>query len=168
MSHMDTNEGATPREQSRKARVKPETPKPDGESTADIDARICEHIACGASVKKACDEEHVTERGFFKRLIKDPKLVQEYARAREARAHAHAESVDNLKAMVLAGEIDAQTAKALFDMTRWQAGHEMAKVYGDKLDLTSKQDVNIDLCAAIKRSPQAKRAIAALISEDEG
>lgn len=107
----------------------------DPEYTA-LNDKILEHIACGMSVAKACDEEHFTKQGFFKRLFKDKALVDQYMRAREARGHAHGEEVDEIKGKLLAGEIDAQTAARLFDMTKWQAGHEMAKVYGERIDVT--------------------------------
>ena len=110
--------------------------KPDDPEYDALNGRILEHIACGMSVKKACEEEHFTKQGFFKRLINDKNLVDLYMRAREARGHAHGEEVDEIKAKLLAGEIDPQTAAKLFDMTKWQAAHEQAKVYGERLDIT--------------------------------
>lgn len=104
--------------------------------TDELGKRICQSIACGLSVRKSCEAEGFTHQSFFKELIKNEKLGDEYARAREARAHAHAEEIDDIKAKLVNGEIDAQTARVLFDATRWQAGHEKPKVYGEKLDVT--------------------------------
>ncbi len=134
--------------------------QPRNEWTTDIEDRIVENIACGMSVAEACGEEHFTDRSFYRRLLKNEDLRRKYAHAREARADAHAESMEEIKRKVMAGEIDAMTARVLMDATKWQAAHEKPKVYGDKLDVTgipAGQSVNI-LLPIRERLARLKRA----------
>ena len=134
------------------------------EYTHEMGKRICERLASGENLTNSCAEEQFTRQRFFRELLKNEKLADEYARAREARAHAHAEDIDDIKAKLLNGEIDAQTARILFDATRWQAGHEKPKIYGDKLDVTGVPGSSVNvLLSTREKLKKLKRA-----REDEG
>lgn len=102
--------------------------------------RVCECIAEGDSVAKACDDLKLNTRSFYRALLVDPQIEQQYVRARKARADSRAEEIDDLKRRMClpkkhAEYIDAQTGRVMMDCIKWQAGKENNGRYGDKLTI---------------------------------
>ena len=73
----------------------------------------------------------------------DEELSDQYARARERRADARAERIDEITDEVKLGTLGANEARVIIDAEKWQAGKENSKRYGDKLDLSG--DFNVRL-----------------------
>ena len=98
---------------------------------------VIARIACAkASVPTAC-EGICSPASFWRRLTEDPSLQESYARAAEARAHVRYESIDAVLGSLLAGKIDAHTARVMVDTIKWQCGREKPKRYGDKVAVES-------------------------------
>jgi hypothetical protein len=137
--------------------------------TDEIGLRICKGIACGLSVNKSCAENDLHPSTFWEHLAKNEKLSDNYARAREARADARAESIDDLSQRVIAGEIDPQAARVAMDAQKWLTARENPKRYGEKLDVTgvTASSVNVllstrDKLKRLKRAREEGDAPAAI------
>jgi hypothetical protein len=76
-------------------------------------------------------------------LCEDEQLSAQYARARQARADARADYIDQINEMLLAGQIDAQTARVMIDSEKWQAGKEHSKRYGERLEVNHGGNLNL-------------------------
>lgn len=94
--------------------------------------RLCEYLATGMSVKKACDLPDVPNRkDFYVRLAKDEEFVSIIARARAAQAGA---LIDVTIDMADKATPDNWQVVRLQIWTRqWYASKVAAKTYGDKL-----------------------------------
>jgi hypothetical protein len=79
----------------------------------------------------------------FQWLMDDAEFSDQYARARERRADARAERIDDLCDDVKAGTLKPDAARVIIDAEKWQAGKENSKRYGDKLTLDG--DMNLKL-----------------------
>jgi hypothetical protein len=104
----------------------------------DIEEIIGRIAYAKASVATAC--EGVCEPATFWRHLSDPgpdgeRLRDSYARATDARANVRFESIDGVLGSLLAGKIDAHTARVMVDTIKWQCGREKPKRYGEKLDV---------------------------------
>jgi hypothetical protein len=68
-------------------------------------------------------------------LTVDSRLAENYARAREIRADARFEAIDEIVEAVRAGTLDANSARVMIDTIKWQCGKERPKRYSDKIDI---------------------------------
>lgn len=145
--------------------------------TPELGERVCARIAEGRSVRAACTGDGFPSWRTFMRWLatKDPELAvgeegkvgpfdalrQHYARARELRADARFESLDNVMADLRAGKIDAQQARVLMDAIKWQTGKENAKRYGEAVTLRGDKDAPVEVRTARDLSEAELLAIAA-------
>lgn len=121
------------------AKKAPKFKRAKSEDIMDLSLKVCEHIATGSGILDACKSAGVSHLTFYKLMAKDPSgpLVANYMRARENRADARFEKVDDIMQELREGKIDPQSARVMLDAIKWQTGKENAKRYGDKLDVTS-------------------------------
>ena len=111
----------------------------------DIQDRVCRGSAAGLSVSKCCAQDGmVTKETVFQWLMDDEAFSDQYARAREARADARSDRIDDLAEEVKLGTLDHHAARVIIDAEKWQAGKENSKRYGDKLDLNGSLTVKLD------------------------
>lgn len=96
---------------------------------------VIQIISGGDSVMTACEQVGMNKSTFFYWLIKDDNLADQYARARQSRADARFESLDDIMAELKEKKIDPQTARVLMDAIKWQCGKEKGAVYGDSTQL---------------------------------
>ena len=90
-------------------------------------------IADGESLRSICRQEDMpSSASFFIWIAKDPLLLEQYMRAREAGADADAEDVTDIGKRTLTGEFDPAAARVAIDALKWSAGRKRPKVYGDK------------------------------------
>lgn len=125
---------------------------------------ICREIAKGKSVATACEIAGCHPDTFWDHVANEKDLSDNYARAREAKAHVRAESIDEYKAQLLRGEIDAQTFRGLLDAVKWQTAKESPKVYGERLDVTGipagQTNVVLPPLEQLRRMRQARAGVA--------
>ena len=77
----------------------------------------------------------------FRDVVEDRReLATAYQRAREMRADLDADD-----ALTIADDetIDPQRARNMIEARKWRASKQYAKVYGDKLDISSTQTISI-------------------------
>lgn len=112
------------------------------EERKDIQDRLCRMIGAGLSIAKACEKDGMPNKDtIFDWLFDDQEFSDQYARARERRADARAERIDEIAAKALTGEYKADAARVAIDAEKWQAGKENSKRYGDKLQVEA--DLNL-------------------------
>lgn len=106
------------------------------EHKKEIQDRFCRMIAAGLSIRKACENEGMPNSDtLYEWLYDDAEFSEQYARARERRADARAERIDEISEKALTGEYKADAARVAIDAEKWQAGKENSKRYGDKLQV---------------------------------
>lgn len=114
------------------------------EERKEIQNRLCRGIAAGLSVAKACQADGMPHKDtIFEWLMDDEAFSDQYARARERRADARSERIDEISQEVKDGTLGANEARVIIEAEKWQAGKENYKRYGDKLDITG--DLNVKL-----------------------
>jgi hypothetical protein len=97
---------------------------------------ICEVIASGLSIRKACELFGLSDISFYGEMHSNPLRAREYELSLNTRGYARGEAVEEIKEQLIAGEIDPMTAKVLIDANKWQASKEQKRVYGEKLDVS--------------------------------
>lgn len=123
-------------------------------------ATVCDLIVVGNSVEKACAAARYNPRYFYEELSKSEKLHKEYMHARETRAHARFESVENTIIDMRMGKIDAQQAKVELDAIKWQTSKERGKIYGDSTILRGDKENPLDIgLAALLEAASTKRQV---------
>ena len=106
------------------------------EQQKEIINRLCRGIAAGLSVAKCCKLDGMPSKyTIFNWLMERPEFSDQYAHARERRADARAERIDDICEEVKEGTLKADAARVIIDAEKWQAGKENSKRYGDKLNL---------------------------------
>jgi hypothetical protein len=100
--------------------------------TPEIAERFCLAIAQGSSVVSACEPKDMpADRTIYRWLAKHEDFCQQYARAREVRAHFRGETIVDIA--FAAKPEDVQVAKLQIDTLRWLMGKEAGKYYGDRI-----------------------------------
>lgn len=114
------------------------------EEKTSIQAGFCRLIAAGQSIKKACATEGMpAESTIFLWLYEDEDFSERYARARERRADARAERIDEICEDVKAGTLKPDAARVIIDAEKWQAGKENSSRYGDRIQVDG--DMNVKM-----------------------
>lgn len=94
---------------------------------------ICARISEGSSLASVCKHEDMPGISTAWRwLSEDSSFQEEYARAIQARAMAHADRVLDVTEAVMRGEIPADAARVALDGMKWTASRLLPKVYGDR------------------------------------
>lgn len=136
----------------------------------EVAERLCMLIAQGDSVAKAATAEGMPEaRTIFRWLATDDPdgslgfeaFRQQYVRAREIRADARFERLDEIMALVEAKKIDPAAARVMMDAIKWQSGKENAKRYGDAMTLKGDKDHPVEMRTTRQLSDADLLAIAA-------
>ena len=97
--------------------------------TPDVAEAFLERIAEGRSMRSICsDADMPSWSTIWRWLDGDEAFRTQYARAREAQAHAIAEQA----VQEATAAADAQLGRLAYDARKWFAGKVAPKVYGDK------------------------------------
>lgn len=108
---------------------------------------VCDGISQGGSLRSSCKEAEVSTQRFLRALASDEDGARtaQYMRAREARADARFEKLDEILEDLRSGVIDPQQARVMMDAIKWQTGKEKARVYGDKVEVAGDPDKPIKI-----------------------
>jgi hypothetical protein len=79
----------------------------------------------------------------WKRTI--PEFSEMYARAREHRADARQDRIDEIARKLEAGDLDPNAARVLIDAEKWQMAKEKPRTYGDRIEATHTIDATATL-----------------------
>lgn len=83
------------------------------------------------------DKDMPTTTSVYRWKNENEQFRADYARAREEQGHTAADVVGDIRRLIMAGEIDAQTGKVAADLAKWEASKRASREFGDKLDVTS-------------------------------
>jgi hypothetical protein len=101
--------------------------------TPELLKEICARISEGRSLSSVCRDEDMPNHSVTWRwLAEDSSFQEDYARAIQARAMAHADRVLDVTEAVLRGEIPSDAARVALDGMKWTASRLLPKVYGDR------------------------------------
>jgi hypothetical protein len=105
-----------------------------GHYTPRIAARICEHIAMGATLKDALEKEPLGPSMliFWRWLDEYPEFSAKYEQARRLQADLLADTVQSMALAVLENPKFAPAYKVASDILKWQAEVRNPGKYGPK------------------------------------
>jgi len=131
-----------------KPRAKPEKrlgtgPKPPGyagvgrptEYSPELAEKIAEQIALRVPMVKICADIGVSEAAVYNWKRRYPEFVELVARAREFRAEARADQIDQYIEDLKSGKLDPNVGRTIILAEQWQASKEN-KRYGDRMAVT--------------------------------
>lgn len=119
------------------------TPRPGRPTiySADLAATICALIAARIPVVEICDRVDMPSKDTLYRWKRENKeFSDQYARAREDRADARQDRIDEIVKKMLGGEIEPQAARVAIDAEKWQMSKEQPKRYGERLAVGGDED----------------------------
>lgn len=119
----------------------------------ELATRICDLVAQRVPVVKICDMDGMPDKATLYRWKRQhTEFCDNYARAREHRADARQDRIDEIVQQMVDGKIDPQTARVAIDAEKWQMGKEQPKRYSDKLQICGDADGDpIKVLAKIER-----------------
>lgn len=127
----------------------------------DLCIEICDEIAKGRNVIETLnsDARYPDWTTFRRWKNNNEKLRTLYVNSQQDKAIALENELDDLKAMLLAKEIDYGTYNAIANTIKWKMAKMYAKLFGDKVDITTDGDkitnvsiLNIDPLNATDKS----------------
>jgi hypothetical protein len=95
---------------------------------------ICDIVREGKAVKHVLDsnKEYPSFPTWCRWVQTNQELRNLYYEAMRDKADAKEQEIEGFKDDLIAGKLDAHSAKVLLDVTRWQAGVYNSRVYGNK------------------------------------
>jgi hypothetical protein len=103
--------------------------------------RICAWIAGGQSLRAFCRLDGEPDPSTVCRwIVRHEEFRKQYAQAREAAGYAHGDGVIEIVELLRAGEVDAQTARAIMDGLKWAAERMAPKAHAAKQDINHTSD----------------------------
>ena len=105
---------------------------------------------------------------IMKWMTKHPPFVERYVRARDFRAHARFERVDQVIQEAREGKIDPHVARLEIDTIKWMCGKENAKRYGDRIELAGDKDnpLTLSIAEVLRQREQLSSSQATVIDVD--
>ena len=130
---------------------KPKAPlsRAGGRYSHALAARICDNIAGGMSLRKACEAEGIAFQAVQQWVKKSDKFACQYAQAREFRTQLQGEDFMDL---VMNREIPPEDRRIMVDGCKWHLSKMLPKVYGDKVGV--EHSGNAGVSVTIIRRPE--------------
>lgn len=125
--------------------------------------KVIEKIESGMSERAACDEVGINRLTFRSAVLRS-KVVDQYAQALAALAHAQAEKMEQAIDDMRNGVIDHHMARVEIDARKWFASKFLPKQYGDKIaqEITGADGGPIQ-CAPVTLPPDQEAQLKHLI-----
>lgn len=102
--------------------------------TPELGKAICDLVAERVAVVDICARVGMPSRDTLYRWKRDIlEFSDNYARAREHRAHSRADFIDEITRKLMAGSIDPQSARVIIDAEKWQMAKEQPRIYGERV-----------------------------------
>lgn len=109
--------------------------------TPEIADEICDLVAQCVPVASICAMEGMPSKGTLYRWKRENQEFRDkYARAREERADARQDEMDEIVHKMLAGDIKPDAARVAIDAIKWQMGKEKPKIYGEKIQIDARHE----------------------------
>ncbi len=102
---------------------------------------ICDEITTGKTIASASKNHGMpSERQIYRWLDESEEFRQMYARARDRRADARHERIDQVILDMRAKEIDPAQARVEIDAIKWQCSKEAPRRYGERIEIAGDPD----------------------------
>jgi len=121
---------------------------------------ICTRVGLRVPMSKICAEPGMpTERTILAWRLRHDDFAKKLERAREHRALARADKIDDLVEQVVSGKLDPHAARVAIDAEKWQASKELPRRYADKITAEVSgpggQPVQVEAAVAVKALVEA-------------
>ena len=111
--------------------------------------RICDGVTQGKSLRTIAESKDMPAvSNIFTWMAKHPTFQDRYVRARDTRAHARFERMDQVIQEARDGKIDPHVARLEIDTLKWMCARENVKKYGDRIELAGDKDNPLTLSIA--------------------
>ncbi len=149
--------GAPKISENKLIKVGPGRPSIYSSDLADV---ICERLACGESLRKICEDEHMPDRVTVIRwLSKGGDFATKYAHAREIQSHVWVDDTYEMARSVpernpVTGSIDAASVAHIRNQVaamQWLAMKLNPKMYGDKINMSHGVQRDDPLASLLRR-----------------
>lgn len=94
---------------------------------------ICDDVAGGLSLMKACKQHKISHVTFRKLRRENQELESLYTHARESCTDALMEEFDEIMEKLKAQKIDPSSARVLLEALKWKLCKFYPKMYGDRM-----------------------------------
>lgn len=121
--------------------------KADGQTKAEIIQSVLDGMYAQESTSEMCRRAGISLSLFFKWVNEDPDVGEQYVRAREARADAVFEQLDEIGEEAAMAESAVQVAglRLKADNLKWKLARMAPKKYGEKLQTEHSGSVDVTL-----------------------
>ena len=103
-----------------------------------MDNQICEAIALGSNLNRLSEDEVFPSRPTMYSWFREfPSFLNNYTRAREARADSRSDRIDEICKKIEEGKLEPNAGRVIIDAEKWQAGKEKPSRYGEKTQLSN-------------------------------
>jgi hypothetical protein len=128
-------------------------------SMTDVE-KICSRIAAGMLVRKACQQEGISEGSFWGMVTRHEEARQLHIHARVSQAWMALEKIAQVEDDLDNRRTDPPTAKVLLDSLRWRLGKMIPLQFGEqKADTPPQVPITITAILAFDPSGQAGSAV---------
>ena len=122
---------------------KPNGGRPGLDITPEVWKEICDRIAAGESVRKVLKsnkEKYPQWDRFRKEKDSNEQYNAQYVKAIQDKGEMEVCDIEEICEELKLGKIDASSANVIIQAKKWKAAKFYPKMYGDKLDLTTKDE----------------------------
>lgn len=104
--------------------------------------QICELVANGATIKKACKESNISYDAFRNWKNDKDEVFNLYVKAVQDKADVKDDSIEETLEKLERGEIDASTANVIIQTQKWRMSKYYPKMFGQNtsIDVTTQGD----------------------------
>jgi hypothetical protein len=127
-----------------------------------VKEEICRLVRNKGNLYSICMDKLMPARDIVMDwLHADPAFLAEYNESRAFRAYSRGDKIDSITEMVLAGALDANSARVVIDAEKWQMTKEQPKMFGERVAV--EHDVSNALADAVQAARLRASAVVNLI-----
>jgi hypothetical protein len=142
---------------------KPNGGRPKLEITPVIWKEICDRVAAGESIRKVLNsnkDKYPQWDRFRAEKDKNEQFNAQYVKAIQDKGEMEVCDIEEICEELKKGKIDASSANVIIQAKKWKAAKFYPKMYGEKLDLTTKDEkIGSDAIDYSKLSDSVLKAI---------
>jgi hypothetical protein len=142
---------------------KPNGGRPKLDITAETWKEICDRVAAGESIRKVLNsnkDKYPQWDRFRAEKDKNEQFNAQYVKAIQDKGEMEVCDIEEICEELKKGKIDASSANVIIQAKKWKAAKFYPKMYGEKLDLTTKDEkIGSDAIDYSKLSDSVLKAI---------
>jgi len=118
---------------------------------------VCKIISSGLALYTACEQIGICTKTFYEWMSVYDWIAPQYTRAKQDRAEAQFDKLEEIELKVLSGEINPNAGRVVIDSMKWRLG----KMHGKYSDLNHhvkvEHNISVDLEDRLNRAKAARR-----------